>query len=181
YHGVAMAKTILNSTRVQSGRRRKHGGEFASRRLVVGGKEAIFLEPRDYDSGRIAILGARGSICDYELSSEGALRLESLIDSSGACTGFRVGEHESRLDAEEASLMEGVPEGASATALMEAAKPVGFLRLLRALHRGEPGYPLAEGIDDMVVDYHLEKFGRYVANPLTSSRAPLNRLLTGRR
>ncbi len=179
YHGVAMAKTLLGSTRVKSGRRRKHGGEFASRRLVIGGKEALFLEPRDYDNGRIALVGTKGSICDYDLTSQGALRLESIIES-GACLGFRVGTHETRMDDAEASLMQGVREGASATALMEAAKPVGFLRLLRALHNGEPGYPLAEGIDDMMIDYHLEKFGHYAANPLTSSRAPLGRWLTGR-
>ena len=178
YHGVAMAKTMLGETRVRSGRRRKHGGEFASRRLVLGGKEAIFLEPRDYGNGRIALVGTKGSICDYELSSQGALRLESIVEG-GTCRGFRVGSHEARLDEAEASLMLGVPEGASATALMEAAKPVGFLRLLRALHRGEPGYPLQEGLDDMMIDYHLEKFGRYAANPVTSSRSPVARLLFG--
>ena len=179
YHGVAMAKTILGATGVKSGRRRLHGGEFASRRLVIGGKEALFLEPRDYDNGRIAIVGTKGSICDYDLSSQGALRLESIVEE-GACRGFRVGSHEARLDEAEASLMQGVTQGASATALMEAAKPVGFLRLLRALHRGEPGYPLTEGIDDMMIDYHLEKFGRYVANPLTSSRSPVGRFFVGK-
>ena len=173
-----MAKTVLGVTRVKSGRRRKHGGEFASRRLVLGGKEALFLEPRDYGNGRIAVVGTKGSICDYDLVSEGAQRLESIVED-GTCRGFRVGRHECRLDDAEASLMQGVVQGASATALMEAAKPVGFLRLLRALHRGEPGYPLAEGLDDMMIDYHLEKFGRYVANPLTSSRSPLARRFCG--
>ncbi|MFT5731919.1 MAG: hypothetical protein ACJA2W_000242 [Planctomycetota bacterium] len=178
YHGVAMAKAVLGSGRVRSGRRRKHGGEFASRRLVVGGKEALFLEPRDYANGRLAIVGTKGVISDYPMKAHGALRLESIIES-GACLGFRVGTHEVRLDEAEASLMQEVPEAASATALMEAAKPVGFLRLLRALHAGEPGYPLADGLDDMIIDYHLEKVGRYAANPFTSSRSPMGRLLMG--
>lgn len=180
YHGVALAKTILGSKSVRSGRRRKHGGEFASRRLVLGGREAIFIEPRDYGSGRLSVVGSKGVISDYDLKAQGALQLHSIIDS-GACRGFRVGEHEVRLDDAEVSLMGTVAEGASATALMEAAKPVGFLRLLRALHAGGPGYPLAEGLDDMMIDYHLEKFGRYAANPLTSSRALVARVLMGTR
>ncbi|QDV10122.1 hypothetical protein Poly30_56840 [Planctomycetes bacterium Poly30] len=178
YHGVALAKTILGSTQVRSGRRRKHGGEFASRRLVIGGKEALFMEPRDYATGRLSIVGSKGVISDFGLQAEGALRLESIVEA-GACRGFRLGSHEVLLDEAEASLMQNVPEGASATALMEAAKPVGFLRLLRALHAGERGYPLTEGLDDMIIDYHLEKFGRYAANPLTSSRSPLAKILMG--
>jgi len=176
YHGVALAKTILGATRVQSGRRRRHGGEFASRRLVVGGKEALFLEPKDYRNGRLTVVGEAGCICDHEQGARGALRLESIVEG-GACRGFRIGAREVRLDEAEASLMEGVSEGASATSLMEAAKRVGFLRILRSLHAGGGGYPVAEGLDDMIVDYHLEKFGRYVANPLTSSRAPMGRLV----
>ncbi|MEM1452388.1 MAG: hypothetical protein AAF957_20850 [Planctomycetota bacterium] len=176
YHGVAMAKTILGARSVTRGRRRKHGGEFASRRLVLGGKEALFLEPRDYAHGRLAIVGTAGALCDHEQGAHGALRLRPIVEG-GACRGFAAGAHETRLDEAEASLMRSVPEDASTTALTEAAKPVGLLRLLRDLHAGGPGYPLLDGLDDMVVDYHLEKFGRYVANPLTSARGPGMRLL----
>jgi hypothetical protein len=31
----------------------------------------------------------------------------------------------------------------------------------------------------MIIDYHLEKVGRYAANPFTSSRSPMGRLLMG--
>ncbi|MEM9380822.1 MAG: hypothetical protein AAGB93_12790 [Planctomycetota bacterium] len=170
YHGVAMAKTILGERSVRSGRRHKHGGEFASRRLVLGGMEALFLEPRDYAHGRLAIVGTQGALCDHDQGAVGALRLRALVEA-GACRGFAAGDHTVRLDDAEASLMRSVSEHASTTALTEAAKPVGLLRLLRDLHAGGPGYPLSAGLDDMVVDYHLEKFGRYLANPVTSARS----------
>jgi len=71
--------------------------------------------------------------------------------------------------------MGAVPAGATVTSCMEAMKRVGFLRLLRALHAGRGAYPVADALDDMVVDYHLEKLGRYAANPFSSARSPLAR------
>jgi hypothetical protein len=59
---------------------------------------------------------------------------------------------------------------------MDDLKRVGFLRLLAAIRDGRGGYPVADAIDDMVVDYHLEKLGRYRDNPLTSPRYALGRL-----
>jgi hypothetical protein len=60
---------------------------------------------------------------------------------------------------------------------MEAMKRVGFLRLLRRIARGEGAYPIDSALEDMVVDYWLEKFGRYRATPLTRPDAPLGRAL----
>ena len=68
-------------------------------------------------------------------------------------------------------------EGAGVTAWMAGMKRVGFLRLLRAIRSGHGAYPLDEAVDDMVVDYHLEKVGRFVANPFTTTRGPLGRFL----
>jgi hypothetical protein len=54
-------------------------------------------------------------------------------------------------------------------------KKVGFLRLLREIAAGRGAYPLADGLDDMVADYWLEKTRRYWATPLTSVRSALAR------
>ena len=58
-------------------------------------------------------------------------------------------------------------------------KRIGLLRLFRGLAEGRPGYPLTSGLDDMLVDYHLEKLGRYVANPLTSAGGALRPVIEG--
>jgi hypothetical protein len=62
---------------------------------------------------------------------------------------------------------------------MEAMKRVGFLRLLRRLASGKGAYPVEQALEDMVVDYHLERFGRYLATPLTRPDAPLAKLILG--
>ena len=40
---------------------------------------------------------------------------------------------------------------------------------------GRGAYPLAHAVEDTVVDYHLEKFGRYLTNPFTSPHLPTAR------
>jgi hypothetical protein len=56
-------------------------------------------------------------------------------------------------------------------------KRVGFLRLLEKIDGGEGAYPLLEAVEDCVVDYHLEKIGRYLVNPFTSAQFASARLL----
>jgi hypothetical protein len=60
---------------------------------------------------------------------------------------------------------------------MQDMKRIGLLRLFRGIHEGRGAYPLLSGLDDMLVDYHLEKVGRYVANPMTSARGAARPLL----
>lgn len=174
YHGLATAKALLGASRVRGGRRRAAGEGRHERRLsFAGGTAAVVLEPRDYAVGRWTLEGERGALSD---DGRDGLHLEARLED-GLVAGFRAGDFETSLTPAERGLTAGDPEGASVTARQEAMKRVGFLRIWERLARGEGGYPLAEGLDDMVVDYHLEKLGRYVANPFTSPRSPLARLL----
>ncbi|MCZ6596248.1 MAG: hypothetical protein O7B99_01265 [Planctomycetota bacterium] len=174
YHGVAMAKVLLGSNRVSRGRRRS--GERVLR--LANGTAARMVEPRDYASGWIVLEGTVGSVSDQPGKAPGSMLLEPLVED-GACAGFRIGDVVTRLDADEVALARAGDDGAGGTVIarMDALKRVGFLRLLRSIHAGRGAYPLAEALDDMVVDYHLEKLGLYVANPFTSSRSVLARFL----
>src|SRR6185503_4569461 len=87
--------------------------------------------------------------------------------------GLRLGDDVEAFDDDERALLAGDAPELGLTARMEAWKRVGFLRLLRSVARGAGGYPLADALEDMVVDYHLEKLGRYRATPLTDPRRPL--------
>jgi len=177
YHGIATAKALLESPRVISGKRRRLSSAAAERRLTLaGGRSARILEPRDYATGRVLLEGARGSIADFADEGGGHSLLRPRVEA-GVCTGFEVGDARTELSAAERELMAGVAPGASVTALMEPMKRVGFLRLLRDIACGKGAYPMDDALDDMVVDYHLEKLGRYVANPFTSYRSPLARAL----
>lgn len=175
YHAVATAKRLLGSNRVRSARRRAWSPHAGERRMrFANGTFALSIEPRDYSAGRFALLGTEGSISDYAHRARGNLVLEPVV-TGGAWTGFRLGDARSELAPEEAMLLRAGDASLSPTARTDDLKTVGFLRLLKRIEAGRGAYPLEEGLDDMLVDYHLEKLGFYVANPLTSQRSALGR------
>lgn len=179
YHGIAAAKAILGSDRVVRASRRKRAGGGATREVrFAGGLRAVMEEPRDYSVGSVSIEGARRTVTDDPSRAASSLVLRPRLEA-GALTGFGLGDRESLLDAEEASLALGDPPGATVTARMESMKRVGFLRLLRRIASGQGAYPLDDALDDALVDYALEKVGWYVASPLTSARSPLTRAWLG--
>ena len=178
YHGLATAKALLGTERISSGRRSREGGVQERRIHFSGGTRAVVHEPRDYSTGTWTLTGTKGTISDHVGPAPGGHHLEALVEG-GLVAGFRIGEVETHLTGAEQALTGGSPPGASVTARQEAMKRVGFLRIWDSIAAGEAAYPLADGLDDMVVDYHLEKLGRYVANPFTSPRSPLARVLLG--
>ena len=66
--------------------------------------------------------------------------------------------------------------GLGVTAWMDGMKRVGFLELLSSIASGRGAYPLMSAVEDSVVDYHLEKLGRYLSTPLTRPDASFSRL-----
>lgn len=182
YHGLATVKTIAGAARVTSGRRVRVGNGLYERRLrLSSGHAAVLVEPRDYLRGHLRLIGSRGVITDTRERAPGDLAIE-LEHVKGECRAIRVGDFEERLDDAEASLT--LPVGEEETALaaylpLDASviartglmKRVGLLRLLRDLYAGHGAYPLSDGIDDMVCDYHLEKFGFWWDTPLTNPRS----------
>ena len=171
YHAVAIGRHLFDAQRVRAARRRPRQDGLFERTFhfdVPG--ELVVIEPRDYALGRITLETESGTLSDNP-NHDGAQPLEAIVED-GACTGFRVGGKRFPLTEDEASLM-GAPkpttlEPPGVTVWMEGMKRVGFLRLLERIARGDTAYPLAHAVDDTVVDYHLEKIGRYRANPLTS-------------
>lgn len=177
YHGVATAKALLGSDRVSRGRRRRGPAGTTERELVLAnGLRAVMVEPRDYSAGHVLVEGTRATLADRE--GAGDLLLAPVAGADGVWTGFRAGSVETRLDADESAVV-GPPSssGGTPTSRTEDLKRAGFLRLLRAIRDGRGAYPLAAGLDDMVVDYHLERLGRFVDNPFTSPRGALGRLV----
>jgi len=174
YHGLATAKSLLGTTAIASCRRRPVAGGAERTVLFKDGRRARILEPRDYSVGSVTAVGQKGALTDSSAPADGALRLTPWIDGTD-CRGFRAGEREVALDPAETDLMRGDAADASVTARMDSMKRVGFRRLLQDIEAGRGAYPVEEALDDTVVDYHLEKAGRYFANPLTSSRSASGR------
>lgn len=173
YHGIATLKTILGPAYVVRARRTAEGNNKWKRVYQFSNsKIGVVLEPRDYSTGKITIEGSRGSISDFDDNKPGSIRLSPVIQSNN-CVGFRAGELVTNLSAAEAPLMAGGDPNLSVTARMEAMKRVGFLRLLKKIQNGSGAYPVDEALDDMVIDYLLEKTGRYRSTPLTNVRSGL--------
>jgi hypothetical protein len=179
YHGFAQAKAIAESTRVARAKRVR-GKDGAARREIAleGGARAEVIEPRDYSVGRFLVEGTRGRITDRLAPGEKALELVPLLEK-GACGGFRAGEIAEHLAPEEAELARGDPTNATVTARMESMKRVGFRRLLLAIADGRGSYPIDAGLDDMAIDWFLEKFGRWRRTPLTDVHRGLARAVWG--
>jgi hypothetical protein len=187
YHGLATAKTLFDCDRIVNGRRKPGAGGGATRELVLpGDRRATIVEPRDYSVGHIVLEGERGTASDARggavtvrsdpaaKAARGLVAIDTIVEGK-LCRGFRIGDVQTRLTDDEAELTRGDAENASLTARMESMKRVGFMRLLASIDEGRGAYPIQSGIDDMVVDYYLEKLGLWRATALTSPRSSLGR------
>ncbi|MFG0319161.1 MAG: hypothetical protein ACF8XB_17945 [Planctomycetota bacterium JB042] len=157
YHGLAMLKALLGDERIR--RARRIGPVDGGRREFVfaGGGRGTVLEPRDYATGSFTVVGEGGRLSDAP--ADGAVRLEALLEGDRV-RGFAAGEARTTLDDDEVALQEARPAAAGVTARMEDWKRIGLLRLLRELAADGPGYPVARGLDDMLVDDLLDRIGR---------------------
>jgi hypothetical protein len=170
YHGLAMAKALCGSTRILRARR-TWVGDVARRELELsGGRSVVVIEPRDYAIGRVLIEGTSGAISDRPDVTESALQLEPMLDR-GDCVGFRAGGVAVALAPAEIELARGDPPETGVIARMDAMKRVGFRRLLQAIDAGRGAYPLEAALDDMVVDYFLERVGFWRPSPVTDVRS----------
>lgn len=178
YHGLAQAKALASASRIVRASRHKHG-TIAKRMLDLDdGCRVLIVEPRDYRAGRVVVEGERGTVADRVITGESGVLLEPLVED-GACVGFRAGSVVTRLSREESDLTRGDPDGASVTARMESMKRIGFRRLLESVAAGRGAYPLADGLDDMAIDWFLERFGRWRRSALTDPRSALARAVWG--
>ena len=184
YHGLALAKTLLGDSAIRSVRRRRAGGKSSTRMLKLsGGKTCLIHDPRDNESGHFALHMRGATITDRPHRDH--LHLDGIVEEQGGqllYTGFQVqgksGLHKTSMAPFESELFGPVAaakRGASVVAHMDAFKRVGFARLLQDIHSGKGAYPLIEAIDDMWIDYVVEKTGRWFACPLSSARSPLAR------
>jgi len=198
YHGLAMTRTLLRCDTIT--RARRVGRQIDKGRVVLhmaNGAVGEIVEPRDYATGHwvmhcapatsdgdvtaapAAAGGAQQLVTDATQRPAGALHLSPLFTGS-RCTGFQIGDITTDLSAAESALLGDVSPDVTATALTDRLKAVGLMRMLADLHEDRGGYPLQLGLDDMMVDYLLEKLGRWRRTPLSSLRSPTGRALLPR-
>lgn len=176
YHSVAVAKKVLGAPARSATRRRKAHATVETEIAFAHGLRARIVEPRDYATGHLVIEGSTARLSDAPEREGKCLELMPLLEHN-ECVGFRAGSTTSWLDEDETLLMLGDDPGARVTARMAGMKRVGFLRLLRSIAAGRGGYPVLEGLDDMLIDYALGKLGRWRATPLSSVRSASARAL----
>ncbi|MBK7644878.1 MAG: hypothetical protein IPJ19_17860 [Planctomycetes bacterium] len=168
YHGIAIAKKLFGATVTRACRKVKAHATIERELHLSTGQRVLLVEPRDYATGHMVILGETARLTDApEREGSKALALVPLLEHN-ECVGFRAGAGTSWLDEDETLLMLGDDPGLRTTARMAGMKRVGFLRLLRSIAAGRGGYPVREGLDDMLIDYALQKFGRWISSPFTS-------------
>lgn len=176
YHGIAQAKALCGA-RVLRARRKDLGGGAARREIdLEGGRRVVVREPRDYAFGRVVAEGTLGRVTDRLEANETGVALVPLLES-GVCVGFRAGEVVTRLSDAEIDLQHGDHAGASVIARMESMKRIAFRRLAAEVAEGRGGYGIEDGLEDMAVDWFLERFGSWGAGGLRDLRRPAARRL----
>ncbi len=173
YHGMAMVKTVLGDDRIRRARQRRGSTNLRERVVEVANrKQATILDPRDYLQGTMTFVGDSGLVSD--IAGKGH-QLQAEV-RAGLCVGFRIGDILHEHSQQEIELMGSPSAGLGVTAWMDGMKRVGFLELLSSIASGRGAYPLMSAVEDSVVDYHLEKLGRYLSTPLTRPDASFSRL-----
>lgn len=193
YHGVALAKVLLGNKRLLRARRVQRdgtapdGGQRYERTLeFAGGQTCTVHEPRDYAVGSVRLECERGVLTLGPEPEPGAWWVRQTRDADGLCVGFTANKDGERAyantlnDADRELL--GPLDGDGPIQSMDAMKRVGFARLLDQLHPAsavEPAWSLHDGLDDMWIDYLLEKTGRWRATRFTSAHQPFARRSVG--
>jgi len=178
YHGFAMLKTLFDGQALKSARKSRVEGGTQFTLHFKNGAQGVLLEPRDYAHGCWRMTGRGGGLTDAHDPSPDEERLELVIDGN-RCTGFRIGEIQTALTPEESALLGDVQQGDTVTTRMEDLKRVGLRRLLGNVADGRGAYDLWHGLDDMLVEWALDKAGRYKATRFTSMLHPRARALLG--
>ncbi|MEL6907232.1 MAG: hypothetical protein AAFP22_17610 [Planctomycetota bacterium] len=173
YHGVAMLKALVGAARVRRARRvPSTGGGWSRTYRFANGAEGRTVDPRDYAVGTLTVAGTGGVLVDHDVDAGHARNVE--VERSGdRAVAVRAGDARRALSEPEQELMGTPLEGSDPRrpwSWMDGMKRVGFRRLLERVADGGAAYPVLDALDDALVDYHLEKLGRYAPNPLTSAR-----------
>ncbi len=179
YHGLAQSKAVCGADRIVRARRVKTADGTSRREIELSnGTRALVIDPRDYSRGRVIVEGSRGRVTDRVESGENAIALEIVLES-GRCVGFRAGGSTSRLADAEIALQNVDPSSSTVIARMESMKRIAFRRLAAEVVAGRGGYPIASGLDDMAVDWFLERLGSWRYGGALDIRRPVVRVLWG--
>lgn len=167
YHGMAMVKAALGGERIRYARQRPAGDGRRERRIELeNGLSATIFDPRDYALGTMTFEAEDGVVSDVVPAGATAHRIE-VCEQDGNCTALALGDVRRTFDEAEVELMGSRGQGPGVTAWMDGMKRVGFQRLFEDVAAGRGAYPLGAALEDALVDYFLEKLGRWRATPFT--------------
>jgi hypothetical protein len=147
YHGVALAKALLATDGAAAPISRAYK-LWNTLRMISHGIVVSVREPRDYARGRFYLQCTYGCISDRKGAKCQPIEL---LKSNGYCTGFRIGETETDLSAEESMLAGKIAGNDTVVTRMLDFKRVGLRRFLIAHSNGERTWTLADGLDDAAI------------------------------
>jgi len=180
YHGLATLKQLLGCRSiVRAFRKQNKTGGVVRTIHFSNGKVGRVIEPRDYTIGTTTLKGGRGMLTDRMNYAGDRCLLEPIVKGS-SWTGFRIQDLTVFLGDAEVDLLNtgAIVEATTIASRMEGSKRVGLYRLFKQILDGAGGYPYLEALDDMVIDYYLDRLGFYRSNPLMSIKSPIgSRLL----
>jgi len=162
YHGLALLKYLLGKEKIHWARVKGKNRQTPCRQFFLAdGKHGSVVEPRDYSKGWFALQRQDVNVTDRMQKAQNTHFLQPLVEG-GLCHGFKVAEYICTMEEIEKDLFGPAFPGATVTSLMAGMKRVGFYRMLKRLYSSGDGYAMLEALDDMVIDYYLDKAGFFL-------------------
>ncbi len=164
YHALALLKKLTSSSYIRSARLIKRNGEIHEMLISLpNGVYASIIGPRDYSIGRFLIVGEKGAIADYPISSVPVTTLHYLYRKN-IYIGVRL-----TGDVEESMIIQNKRYQALSsqfidTTTINCQKIEGFMRLLVSSLETTPRYAYScdEGMYDAIVSIILDKFSFFL-------------------
>jgi hypothetical protein len=181
HHALSSLKHLADRTSVRSIRKPRGGGPAAETSVrFPGGVTASILGPRDYESGRLLLSGAKGCISDYPLQGRNVVELGYRHEDGRYC-GMSVDGEAVASSALDLAFNERLPGDLPDPSLRILLKIRGFMELVDAVRRDDPtfAYPAFATLYDVLALAIVDKTGVFVDQALGTRHSVFEAALSG--
>ncbi len=162
HHALAFLRRLLSQPYIRRIRRKKYNDSVAETFITFpNGITAAILEPRDYSVGRLLIIGEKGAIANYPLTTDNSIEIKIIVKNK-SYQGVSV------TNTEQTYLFKK-PNNSDFNSVFMANDTMGMMKIeaLACLFtsymydKHEELYSLGDGLYDMMATYAVQKYSHF--------------------